>query len=509
MFEHTSRRHFLQTAALGSALTGLGDLGFLSHLQPVRAEEASLDPNVVRLDPGIEPTVLLLEQTPREKLLEEVAQRIRGGLSYKEVLAALLLAGVRNVEPRPDVGHKFHAVLVVNSAHLASLASPEEHRWLPIFWALDQFKESQAEDQRDRHWTMAPVVESKVPTADKARQAFIDAMDQWDEGAADVAVAALARTSNLNDVFELFYRFGARDFRDIGHKAIFVANSRRTLEVIGWQHAEPVLRSLAYALQKHEGSNPFRGDGAADQPWKQNRELATQFRPDWLNGKLDSAATLDMLATLREGSEQDSCKKVVQLLNAGISPQSIWDGLLVGSGELVVRQPGIVALHAVTSSNALRYAFESTANEDTKRMLLLQNAAFVPLFRQAMASRGKIQDAKLEALEPAALEHSGVEAVAEIFANVSSDRMLAARKILTYVKDHPQPKELIDAARLLVFLKGTNAHDYKFSSAVFEDFGHVSPAWRDRYLATSVFNLRGSVGPDNQLVKRTRGALQA
>jgi hypothetical protein len=509
MFEHTSRRHFLQTAALGSALTGLGDLGFLSHLQPVRAEEASLDPNVVRLDPGIEPTVRLLEQTPREKLLEEVAQRIRGGLSYKEVLAALLLAGVRNVEPRPDVGHKFHAVLVVNSAHLASLASPEEHRWLPIFWALDQFKESQAEDQRDRHWTMAPVVESKVPTADKARQAFIDAMDQWDEGAADVAVAALARTSNLNDVFELFYRFGARDFRDIGHKAIFVANSRRTLEVIGWQHAEPVLRSLAYALQKHEGSNPFRGDGAADQPWKQNRELATQFRPDWLNGKLDSAATLDMLATLREGSEQDSCKKVVQLLNAGISPQSIWDGLLVGSGELVVRQPGIVALHAVTSSNALRYAFESTANEDTKRMLLLQNAAFVPLFRQAMVSRGKIQDAKLEALEPAALEHSGVEAVAEIFANVSSDRMLAARKILTYVKDHPQPNELIDAARLLVFLKGTNAHDYKFSSAVFEDFGHVSPAWRDRYLATSVFNLRGSVGPDNQLVKRTRGALQA
>jgi hypothetical protein len=34
------------------------------------------------------------------------------------VLAALLLAGVRNIQPRP-VGFKFHAVLVVNSAHLA------------------------------------------------------------------------------------------------------------------------------------------------------------------------------------------------------------------------------------------------------------------------------------------------------------------------------------------------------------------------------------------------------
>ena len=65
------------------------------------------------------------------------------------MLAALLLAGVRNVQPRPSVGFKFHAVLVVNSAHLASLASPDEHRWLPIFWALDHFKSSQARDVRE------------------------------------------------------------------------------------------------------------------------------------------------------------------------------------------------------------------------------------------------------------------------------------------------------------------------------------------------------------------------
>ncbi|MGC4054570.1 MAG: hypothetical protein QM757_36285 [Paludibaculum sp.] len=61
------------------------------------------------------------------------------------MLAALLLAGVRNIQPRP-VGFKFHAVLVVNSAHLASLASPDSDRWLPIFWAIDQFKSSQAAD---------------------------------------------------------------------------------------------------------------------------------------------------------------------------------------------------------------------------------------------------------------------------------------------------------------------------------------------------------------------------
>src|SRR5690349_16215763 len=143
MLGPTNRRGFLQAAASGSALLGLGELSFLSKLPPVSAAEAKLDSKLVRLQPDIEGTVRLLEETPRDRLLEEVATRIHKELTYREVVAALLLAGVRNVQPRP-VGFKFHAVLVVNSAHLASLSSPDADRWLPIFWALDYFKDSQA-----------------------------------------------------------------------------------------------------------------------------------------------------------------------------------------------------------------------------------------------------------------------------------------------------------------------------------------------------------------------------
>ena len=70
--------------------------------------------------------------------------------------------------------------------------------------------------------------------------------------------------------------------------------------------------------------------------------------------------------------------------------------------------------------------------------------------------------------------------------------MTAARKMLTYLHENPHPETLIGAARQLVFVKGTNSHDYKFSSAVLEDYYHVSPPWRDRYLAASSFNLCGS-----------------
>src|SRR6266566_5042104 len=189
-----TRRRFLKTAATTSALVGLGDLSFLSRLPRVSAEEARLDPKVVQLRLEIEPLVRLLEETPRERLLEEIALRIHRGLNYRELLAALLLAGVRNIQPRP-VGFKFHAVLVVNSAHLASISSPDSDRWLPIFWALDYFKSAQAQDVREGDWTMAAMDEAKVPAPQKAKQAFIQAMDNWDETGADAAVSGLARTT--------------------------------------------------------------------------------------------------------------------------------------------------------------------------------------------------------------------------------------------------------------------------------------------------------------------------
>jgi hypothetical protein len=502
-----SRRRFLQTAAAGSLL-GAGDLSLLAGLRPVSAAEARLDPKLVRLDPDIEPLVHVIEDTPREELLDRIAGRVRKGLGYRDLLAAVLLAGVRNIQPRPSVGFKFHAVLVVNSAHLASLASPDSERWLPLFWALDNFKASQATNLKEGGWRMAPVDESKLPPAHKARQAFCDAMDNWDVPAADVAVAALARTAGAHELFGLFSRYGARDFRDIGHKAIYVANSWRTLQVIGWRHAEPVLRSLAYALLKYDGDNPAKSDAAADRPGRDNRELARRIRPEWQEGRPSKEGTLDILAALRTGGPADACGKVAEALNKGLAPQSVWDALHLGAGELLLRQPGIVALHAVTSTNAFRHTYELSGDDEARRWFLLQNAAFVTLFRDALKGRGKVADHPIEALEPAEVEKDGAEGVAEIFRDAGKDKLLAARKTLAYRQGGGDAKPLMDTARLLVFFKGNDSHDYKFSAAVLEDYELVSPEWRDRVLASAMMQFRGSTGPDTGVLKRVREALK-
>ena len=505
MNHHFSRRSFLSSASAGVSILTARQL--VAGLTPVSDEQVrGAAGGIVQLRPEIEPLVKLIEDTPRLRLLEEIGSRIRGGLSYRELLAALLLAGVRNVEPRPAVGFKFHAVLVVNSAHLASLASPDADRWLPILWALDEFKSSQAKDVTEGNWTMSPVDEAGVPSASQVRDSFHKSMLQWDVAQADVATAGIARYLGAAEALELFAEYAARDFRSIGHKAIFLANAWRTLQTIGWEHAEPVLRSLACAMLNHNGEpNPATSDLAPDRSWKTNQQLALKFRDGWESGTPDTAATRDLLTTLRTGSADDAATLVVDLVNRQVSPQSIYDAMHLASGELLMRQSGIVPLHAATTTNALRFLFDHVGTPQTRKLLLLQNAAFLPLFREAMQARGDVGDLTIDSL--VAVETREPVTVDIVFNAVGRQPLEAARHAMNFLSFDHNAEILMNAARRLIFLKGTDAHDYKFSTAALEDYYKISPVVRNQFMAASMYNLKGTSAADNKLVDRIRAAL--
>src|SRR5688500_15489572 len=131
-------------------------------------------------------------------------------------------------------------------------------------------------------------------------------MDNWETENADRATAQIARMCSQNDVYEMMWRYGARDFRDIGHKAIFVANSYRTLVTIGWRHCEPILRSLAYAIQDHgREANPANSDHAADRPGRDNLQKLTRIRANWQRGRVAREAVTELLASLRTANAAD------------------------------------------------------------------------------------------------------------------------------------------------------------------------------------------------------------
>jgi hypothetical protein len=129
------------------------------------------------------------------------------------------------------------------------------------------------------------------------------------------------------------------------------------------------------------------------------------------------------------------------------------------------------------------------------------------MFRDAMQSRGAVQEFAIDQMQPLPTKAGEKEALAEIFAAVDGDRLVAARKTLGYVRAGGSIDAWVDEARRILLIKGRGAHDYKFACSVFEDVRYVSEQWRGFYLAGAVFSLLGTAKEDNPLIERTREAL--
>lgn len=487
------RRTFLQTSAA---------LGLAAALPGSRVAARPLDAGAVVFRPEIEPVVRWIEDTPRERILEKTVSELNGGLSYRDLLSGLFLAGIRNIKPRP-VGFKFHAVLVVHSGHVLGQTAPVDDQLLPIFWALDNFKSSQAQDVREGDWVLPTAPTAGVPGPEQATRAFTEAMDRWDSEASDLAVAGLARGGSMAGVFEEIWRYAVRDQRNIGHKPIFAMQCARTLNEIGWQHAEPVLRSLVYGMLDLQGDH----NAAPVGPYESNLALAKTLRNDWTVGRNDPGATQALLETFREATPTGSSEAAAKAINDGIAPGSVWDAVLLAGNEFLLSEPGIAPLHAVTAANALHYIYEVSARDETRRMALLQAAGWLPLYRARSKNPSAIH---LDAIEPIAPEGPSSDVAARIFDEISRDRKKAAAMAVGYLHKGGHVDDVFALARRMIFHKGNESHQYKYGAALWEEVRLATdPKWQTALTAAAMSYVPAANAPDSPLMNRAREAARS
>jgi hypothetical protein len=320
-------------------------------------------------------------------------------------------------------------------------------------------------------------------------------------------VVGLARSLPRDRLFALLFHYGARDFRAIGHKAITVANCHRLMGVVAPAHTESMLRSLVLALLNHRDEpNPADNDLAPDLPWRRNLVLAAQ--PD-VNSESkdesDNGAVAEILAVLREGSDEDASRAVDAGVTRGVPDEQLWSGIFLAAGDLMLKQSGIISVHANTSVNALHYAYRHLGDPRTRRLMLLQAAAFLPLFRDLLG--GERRRLGIDTLDPLDQEVDPGSTLEDIFATVSLDRVDAARKTLGYLAAGGAEPPFLSLARRYVVERNTGYHDYKFAEAAFENAAAMQSPWRERYLAAAVLYLNGSADDVNETVWRARSLL--
>jgi hypothetical protein len=452
----------------------------------------------------------LLEDSQRERIPPELVRRIRAGLRYKDLLAALSLAAVRNVQPYPEVGFKYHSVMVLRSIHLATQHLSSADKWLPIVWAADHFKDGQAQERATGGWRLPARVAVPVGDPQAARQGLIAALDNWDRDAADAAIVKYAQAASPDEIFSVLFPYGARDLRAIGHKAIAVSNAHSLVALVGTAQAEPLLRSTVAALQNSGADpDPARHDLQPDRAWRQNQKQLREIPQSWKQGRDDPGARTELHAALYRVAAEEAGAAVVELLRWGISPEAIWQVLFDTAAELLLRQPSIVLLHAQTTANALHYAYRVCGNEQTQQLMLLQGAAFIAMFR-AMVDATQ-PDRGLEALEPVPLDRPSVDPIGEIFSDLSAGhRVQAARKSLGYLQNGGDAGALIASARHHLVYNADDAHDYKFSEAVFDNYAHVSDcAWQWRFLSAGMAYFKAPAKRPAPVVEETMELLRA
>src|SRR5262249_59603431 len=168
----TTRRRFLGT--LTGAASCLADGPVLSSLAACVAEQP---PERIRFGRDLEPIVRLIEETPREQCVRVFVAELRRGLPYRRFLAASLFASIRRT-------HSNHEVYKIHAVHQVGTDVRAEERLLPLFWALNGYK------QRQEDFPLAAMTELRgpLPPEEKAASEFREGIERGDQGQAGSAI---------------------------------------------------------------------------------------------------------------------------------------------------------------------------------------------------------------------------------------------------------------------------------------------------------------------------------
>ena len=430
----------------------------------------------------------LIRKTPRAELLTDAVALHAQGVHWRDLLAAAFLAGIRDVEPRP-VGYQFHCVMMTNSAFDIAARSPAADRLAVALYNIDDFKLSQERDAKAGDWLLGEAQPTDEIDVRAATARLWEAMEARDADQADRAVVDLAHCGTADQVFEPFWWFGMRDFTNIGHNPIFTAQAYRTLQQIGWRHGRDVVRSLAYGLLDRT-----RQGGAATFDANRERVVGMEW-PRAGSGSHSAQASLDLVIELRSATPDQAAVAAKEALSSGLSQASFWEGLRLFAAEQMWRDPGILAVHALTSVNALRHISVRATRPETRAMAILQAASWQVLYRDYLSARPAYDDALggIETFEPSADQLD----VTELFDVANADPRSAAG--LAMCASPEDVLELMGAARHWLVRKVREHHDYKYAAALLEEMQLAQPETARRMFAASLGYLRKPQDRDHPL----------
>ncbi len=325
-----NRREFLANVGRGMLLASVGpvvaqDLGLASG--------AMADDSASRLTFGpIEPLVALMQDTPIDRLLPAVVERIHAGEEFSRLVAGAALANARTFGGQDYEG--YHSIMALVPAYEMSRELPESQKALPLLKVFYRNTNHIQQQGGHSHEALHPIAPAELSSGQCGGEALREATRRRDYQGAERTFAALSAKSVMDAYNDLQYL--VQDYVDV-HRVVLAWRAWSLLDLAGKENATTLLRQSVRFCCDEEGrvkNDPLRAllprlletKGLLTESTRK-REASDQ----WIE---------DLSHTLYASTRQQAAEAVALALQEGFSPEAVGEAISLAANQLVLHDPG-------------------------------------------------------------------------------------------------------------------------------------------------------------------------
>src|SRR5262245_45156346 len=360
-----NRREFLADIGKGMLVASVGpalvaELGLMPAFAGETAERLNFG--------AMEPLVCLMQDTPADKLLPVLVEKIKGGTELKTLVAAAALANARTFG-----GHNYngyHAFMALAPSYHMSKELPSEKAALPVLKVIHRNSRFiQDEGGGHDHEKLHEITPLDTKEGHAAAEAMRDLMRKDDRATAERLLAAKSKES-LDEAYNQLLMC-VQDEVDV-HRVVLAWRSWATLDLTGKEVATTLLRqSLHFCCEaEHDKIAKNRPDGGVRKvlPAMLDKYRLLSKTPG--DRKASDEEIEKLCQTIYAESREKAAEAVAAALADGFSPEDVGEAISLAANRLVLRDPGLqkaypgkpvgsvhgasVGVHASDAANAWR-----------------------------------------------------------------------------------------------------------------------------------------------------------
>ena len=446
----------------------------------------------------LEPLVRLMQDTPADKLLPVLAEKLCGGTELRTLVTAGALANARTFGGEDYVG--FHTLMAIAPSWYMAQEMKGAEQALPVFKVLYRNTNQMQSHGGCKSEVMHAVAPSPVPTGKDAGEALQEAMRRKDRDEAEKMFAGLV-AGNKEDAFNALLHM-VQDHTEV-HRVVLPYRAWDLLGIIGKDHAHALLRnSLRYCV----AGESWGGGGSYNEP----RELLPKMLDEHKlhdrkpgDRKMDDAWVGQFSETIFKSTGQRAAAAVAAALADGIAPADIGECITLAANQLVLRDRGrtpdmevpgkplgsihgdSIGVHASDSANAWRN-MASAGNARNCCASLILGAYQVAHDRverggDFLTWKPLPVDYHVKGMKATDAEALLREADGAIRGNLQAH---AAAAIARYGELGHDPKAAFDLMRRYATSEDGALHAEKYYRTCSEEFANTRPVYRWRHLVS-------------------------